>query len=155
MATKDYFDALDEAYRAVDACGGVGAPKEKVEALDAVCLYINSIGGMDPDERKRKGYPFDHSVPNDRDDAFFRIYPLEVGHMLTTQNVADIQQVLADHNNLIGEQVNLLHAAKEEALFAIGGEELVLAVRSVQAARTDEVVRRAMEKFYEKRKALS
>ena len=155
MATKDFFDTLDAAYRSVDALGGTGASKEKNDALDAVCLYIESIGGMDPPLRRSKGYPFDYAPPDDRDDAFFRIYPLTVGHTLTTQDVADIQQVLADHNELLGAEVEAFHKGREDALREIGGDELVNAVQSKQAARCDEVVRKAMAQFYAKRKALS
>ena len=155
IAIKDYFDTLDAAYRSVDALGGTGAPKEKNEALDAVCLYIESIGGMDPALRKGKGYPFDYAPPDDRDDAYFRIYPLAVGHTLTTQDVADIQQVLFDHNELLGAETEAFHKGREDALREIGGEELVKAVQAQQAARFDEISRKAIAAFYEKRKALS
>jgi len=41
-------DALDAAWRAVDAEGGVGAHPEYATALDHACTAIERLGGMDP-----------------------------------------------------------------------------------------------------------
>jgi hypothetical protein len=53
----EYFDTLDLAYRAVDALGGTGASPAYNSALDAALGAIETLGGMDAWERKRKGYP--------------------------------------------------------------------------------------------------
>jgi hypothetical protein len=42
-------DALNAAWRAVDACGGVGAPDEYTKALNDACAAIEKMGGKDPD----------------------------------------------------------------------------------------------------------
>jgi hypothetical protein len=49
-----YEDALDECYRAVDACGGYGCPDAKDQALGDVLAAIEKLGGMDPAMRKRE-----------------------------------------------------------------------------------------------------
>jgi len=57
LRTKEYFDTLDLAYRAVDALGGTGASPAYNSALDAALAAIEQLGGMDAWQRKQKGYP--------------------------------------------------------------------------------------------------
>lgn len=142
--TKDYFDTLDDAYRTVDAMGGTGCPKGKEDALECIEAAIFHMGGRQPWDRKREGYPSERPPAWDDGGPYFRIYMLRVGHTLTTQDVADIQQVLQQHNDLIGEQADLLHHATEQAMLNIGGQELLDAHRSKQSARIDAIVAKAL-----------
>lgn len=153
---KDYYDTLDEAYRAVDALGGYGCPKGKEEALERLLSMIFHMGGREAYARKKDGYPV-FARPDDGDDGgpFFRVYMFRAGRTLGIADVADIQSVLNHHNDLIGEQTELHHQAYTQALLDIGGQELVDAHTAKQSARVDAVVAKVLEDFRAKRKTLS
>lgn len=76
------------------------------------------------------------------DAAYFRAHTLKAGHTLTEQDAADIQEVLAEYNDMIVKEVNLFQEAREGVLREIGGDVLVQA-----AAKADE----AMGKYHVKR----
>lgn len=153
---RDYYDTLDAAYRNVDAMGGADCPKGKDSALEALLSSIWHMGGRDVYARKREGYPF-FAKPNMGDDAgpYFRAYALAAGHTLTVQDVADIQAVLCEHNDLIGEQSEQHHNGYIQALRDIGGDELVHLHETQQSNRVDEVVRKVLDAHKAKRKELS
>jgi len=144
---KDYFDELDRAWRAVDACGGTGANEQQIAALDAVCLCIEDLGGMDPVLRRTKGYPDAKPKDHGGDNAYFRAYMFKPGRELSISDVADIQTVLSQHNDLIGEQSDIHHEARMSAFHEIGGQELVDAVVAKQAARVDAIVAAALARL--------
>lgn len=52
-------EALDDAWRAVDACGGTGAHVEYATALDHACDAIEKMGGCDPALRALGDQPND------------------------------------------------------------------------------------------------
>ena len=91
---KDYFDELDRAWRSVDACGGTGSNEQQTAALDAACLYIEHLGGMDPALRRTRGYPDAKMNDDGGDDAYLRAYMFKPGRELSIIDVADIQTVL-------------------------------------------------------------
>jgi len=144
---KDYFDELDRAWRSVDACGGTGANEQQTAALDAACLYIEHLGGMDPVLRRTRGYPDAKLNDDGGDDAYFRAYMFQPGRELSISDVADIQTVLSEHNETLGELTDIHHEARMAAFHEIGGRELVDAVVAKQAARVDAIVAKALARI--------
>lgn len=138
----EYLDTLDLAYRAVDALGGTGASNAYNAALDAAIGAIANIGGMDAYRRKTKGYPT--GKPAEDEGPYFRAYMFSAGRVLSEADVGDIQQVLREHNDLIGEQADIHHEARMGAFMEIGGQELVDAVLAKSSARIDRVVQKAL-----------
>jgi hypothetical protein len=82
------------------------------------------------------------------DDAFFDVYALGVGHVLTEQDVADIQKVLADYNEEIEKNVDLYSDARTAVLREIGGDELVAAAATVDEAISQGACDKALARFY-------
>ncbi|MDX3971116.1 MAG: hypothetical protein QHD01_31610 [Bradyrhizobium sp.] len=78
-----------------------------------------------------------------------RLYGLSVGHVLTEQDVKDIECLLADHNDAIGHEAEKWDEARQATLREIGGDALVAAA----AARDEQIIKasveRAMAKFKE------
>ena len=144
---KDYFDELDRAWRSVDACGGTGANEQQTAALDAACLCIEHLGGTDPALRRTRGYPEGKPKDDGGDDAYFRVYMFRPGQELSISDVADIQTVLHQHNETLGELTNAHHEGRMDAFREIGGQELVDAVEAAQAARIDAHVQKALARI--------
>lgn len=144
---KDYFDELDRAWRAVDACGGTGASEQQVAALDTTIACIEHLGGMDPALRAAKGYPDAKLNDDGGDDAYFRAYMFKPGRELSISDAADIQTVLSEHNDLLGQISDAHHEGRMSALHEIGGQELVDAVEARQAKRIDELVAKAIARL--------
>lgn len=63
-----------------------------------------------------------------------RLWGLQAGHVLTDQDVADIEKLSADYNQEIEEGVEAFHKGRTDALFEIGGKDLVAAVEAKDAA---------------------
>jgi hypothetical protein len=143
--SKEYYDTLDLAWRAVDALGGTGASQDYSDALDAAIGAVENIGGMDAYGRKTRGYP--SSAPQDDEGPYFRAYMFAAGRTLSSSDVNDIQQVLAEHNDLIGEASDAFDLGGLDMLRRIGGQELVDAVKAEDQARINVYVAKAMEKF--------
>jgi len=141
-AAVEYLNTLDLAYRAVDALGGTGASEAYNAALDAATAAIANIGGMDAHDRKHKGYQT--AKPEDDEGPYFRAYMFQPGRVLSAADVGDIQEVLRQHNDLIGEQTDIDHNARQSTLMEIGGAELVEAVNAKQSARIDKIVAKAL-----------
>lgn len=89
------------------------------------------------------------STDNQQDDGgpFFRAYALKVGDVLTEQDVADIQKVLADFNEEIGKAADVFHDGRMSALQEIGGDELVAAVEAKDDATVKAAVDKALARF--------
>ena len=79
--------------------------------------------------------------------AYFRLYGLTEGHALTKQDVIDLEAILAELNDEIGNQADKWHAAREQAFHDIGGDELVELMRQKDTTRSAEMVESAMAKF--------
>lgn len=137
---KQYFDELDRAWRAVDACGGTGASEQQVAALDAAIACIEHLGGMDPALRAAKGYPDAKLNDDGGDDAYFRAYMFKPGQELSISDVADIQTVLSEHNDLLGQMTDAYHEGRMSAFHEIGGQELVDAIEANEAERVAALV---------------
>lgn len=84
---------------------------------------------------------------DDDGGPFFRAYALGVGQVLTAQDVADIQQVLADHDELIGEQADLGQQVRVATLREIGGDALVEAVEAEDMAMVNRAVQKALARY--------
>lgn len=81
-------------------------------------------------------------------DAFFNLHMFKAGRVLTEQDVADIQKVLADYNEELESQVEVYEQARTAGLHALGGDELVNAVRAKDEATTKAIIDRALEHFW-------
>jgi len=81
-------------------------------------------------------------------DAFFNLHMFKAGRVLSEQDVADIQKVLADYNEELESQVDIHEAARTAGLHAIGGDELVKAVHAKDEAATKAIIDKALERFW-------
>lgn len=79
--------------------------------------------------------------------AYFRLYALAEGHVLTAQDVRDLEAVLAEYNDEIGRQAEKHHEWRLDIIREIGGEELVKAVEAMDQAVMNRAVEKAMAKF--------
>lgn len=95
-------------------------------------------------EHKDDGGP----APLEEVDAYWRLYAFAVGRVLSADDVADIQQVLNDFNDEIGNSANAYHAARQQVLREIGGEELVQAAALADQWQSKVAVDRALAHFY-------
>lgn len=82
------------------------------------------------------------------DDPYFRAYAFKVGRVLSEQDVADIQQVLADHNDEIQKSADAFYEGRIAAIHEIGGDELVAAMTAKWDAEAKEVIDRIMAKHF-------
>lgn len=82
-------------------------------------------------------------------EAFFRLCALSAGHTLTPQDVADIEKVLNDYNDEIGENSERFERARECVLGEIGGQELVDAARHADDLQSAVAVDRALKHYQE------
>lgn len=80
-----------------------------------------------------------------------RLYGLAAGHVLTDQDVKDIECLLADHNDALGHEAEKWDEARQATLREIGGEALVAAA----AARDEQVITASVERVMAKFKELT
>lgn len=76
-----------------------------------------------------------------------RLYGLAAGHVLTDQDVKDLECLMADHNDAIGHEAEKWDEARKATLREIGGDALVAAVEAKDEAMISAAVERAMAKF--------
>lgn len=88
--------------------------------------------------------------PLEEISEYFRVYAWAEGRVLTAADVADLQKVLADYNDEIGEGMNAYAIAREQVLREIGGDELVKACADADEWQSAVSLGRAMEHFYKK-----
>lgn len=79
--------------------------------------------------------------------AYFRLYGLAEGHTLTNQDVLDLEAILAELNDEIGNQAEKAHEIRLAAFREIGGDELVKVIEAKDEAERDRVVAGVMAKF--------
>jgi hypothetical protein len=84
-----------------------------------------------------------------------RLYGLAVGHVLTEQDIRDIESLLADHNDAIGHEADKWHEARIATLREIGGDELVAAAEAKDHAICSDAVERALAGFRKRTAELS
>lgn len=77
-----------------------------------------------------------------------RLYGLSPGHVLTKQDVADIQNHISDYNDEIGNTVEIINAAYQSAVQDMAPDKLGL-LNKIAALETEVNVQRAMRKFDE------
>lgn len=92
--------------------------------------------------------PYDYSTRNSDDaGAYFRLYGLKAGHVLTENDVADLEALLAELNDEIGHQAEKHVQYRIATIREIGGDELVAAIEAKDEALINASVAGAMEKF--------
>ena len=82
------------------------------------------------------------------DDPYFRCYTFKAGRVLSEQDVADLQQVLADHNDEIQKSADAFHEGRIAGIHEIGGDELVAAMTAKWDAESKAIVERIMAKHF-------
>jgi len=86
------------------------------------------------------------------DGAFFRLYGLQAGHVLTDDDIRDVQTVLGEYNDEIDETTDAFYRIRMETIREIGGQELVEAIEAKDKALRDKLVAIAMALIEQKRK---
>jgi len=76
-----------------------------------------------------------------------RLWGLSAGHVLTDQDVKDLECLMADHNDAIGYEAEKWDQARKATLHEIGGDALVAAVEAKDEAMISAAVERVMAKF--------
>lgn len=89
-------------------------------------------------------------APLEEISEYFRVYAWEAGRVLSEADIADVQKVLADYNDEIGEATNAYHIAREAVLREIGGDELVKAATEAKEWQSAVFLGRALEHFHKK-----
>ena len=89
-------------------------------------------------------------APLEEVSEFFRVYAWQVGRVLTAEDIADVQKVLADYNDEIGESSAAYHNARQDVLREIGGDELVSAAAKSDEWQSAVFLSRALEHFHKK-----
>lgn len=92
----------------------------------------------------------DMDNPLEETSEFFRVYGWTAGRVLSEADIADVQKVLSDYNDEIGESTNAYHNAREQVLREIGGEELVKAAAEAAEWQSSVALSRAFEHFHRK-----
>lgn len=85
--------------------------------------------------------------PLEEIDPYWRVYAYAEGRVLSAEDVKDIQQVLADYNDEIGENANRREAAREQVLREIGGDELVALAAKADSLQLAVALEKAMAHF--------
>lgn len=106
-------------------------------ALAAIVRANSSLADLPMDYDSSRG---------DDMGAFFRLYGLSAGHTLTHQDMIDLEAVLAEYNDEIGNQSDKWHAARQQAYRDLGGDELVQLMDAKDEKRSREAVEHAMAK---------
>lgn len=88
--------------------------------------------------------------PLEEISEYFRVYAWQSGRVLSDADIADVQKVLADYNDEIGDGVNAYHQAREQVLREIGGDELVKAAAEAAQWESAVALSRAFEHFHKK-----
>jgi hypothetical protein len=92
----------------------------------------------------------DMDKPLEETSEFFLVYGWAAGRVLSDADIADVQKVLSDYNDEIGESTNAYHNAREQVLREIGGEELVKAAAEADEWQSSVALSRAFEHFHRK-----
>ncbi len=90
------------------------------------------------------------AVNDGLESEYFRVYAWQEGRVLSAADIADVQKVLADYNDEIGEATNAYHNAREQVLREIGGDELVKAAAESDKWQSAVALSRAFEHFHKK-----
>jgi hypothetical protein len=85
--------------------------------------------------------------PLEEIDPFWRVNAFAEGRVLSAEDVKDIQQVLQDFNDEIGENGERYQQAREQVLHEIGGEELVELAAKADSLQSAVAVEKAMAHF--------
>lgn len=88
--------------------------------------------------------------PLEEISEYFRVYAWQSGRVLTDADISDLQKVLADYNDEIGDATNAYHQAREQVLREIGGDDLVKAAAESDQWQSAVALSRAFEHFHKK-----
>lgn len=87
---------------------------------------------------------YEKAMTHYRGDGGERVYGLSVGHVLTAQDVQDIQNLLADHNDMCAALPEAHHEGERSAIRRIGGEELLAKWDTLFEREVDVAATRAL-----------
>lgn len=85
--------------------------------------------------------------PLEEVSEYFRVYAWEVGRVLSSEDVADVQKVLADYNDEIGVASGAHEAGYEQALDECGRADVAALIRERDSLRSQLAVEKAMHRF--------
>lgn len=88
--------------------------------------------------------------PLEEISEFFRVDAWQPGRILSQADVADLQKVLADYNEEIGESTDAYHRARVDVLREIGGDELVKAAETADKWQSAVSLGQALEHYHRK-----
>lgn len=112
------------------------------EMLKAVQAMADGI------ERARAGTPMDEP------DAYFRVYAWAAGRILSDDDVADLQRVLADHNDALGEAAQAFGHGYDEAMTKVDRADVASLVKDVDALKGKIAIEKALRVMAERRFAI-
>lgn len=73
-----------------------------------------------------------------------RLYGLSAGHVLTPKDVQDIQNLIADHNEMCGALPDAHHEGGRSVIHRIGGDELLAKWDTLFDREVDEAATKAL-----------
>lgn len=85
--------------------------------------------------------------PLEEVSEYFRVYGWAVGRVLTDDDVADVQKVLADYNDEIGNAAGAHAAGYEQALDECKRADVAELLRERDSLRSQLAVEKAMHSF--------
>lgn len=74
-----------------------------------------------------------------------RLWGLSAGHVLTSKDIADIQNLISDHNEMCGALPDAHHEGERSAIHKIGGDELLAKWDTLFEREVDHAASRALE----------
>lgn len=75
-----------------------------------------------------------------------RLYGLGVGHVLTEADVRDIQNLIADNNDEVGNTIEIMYNAHQQALLDAAPDKVEL-VNKIDVLTVNLAVEKALRKF--------
>lgn len=82
-------------------------------------------------------------------EADERVDRFKPGHVLTDQDVKDIQTILDEHDKALVDAAGAFHQGQRDAIRRIGGDELLKRWDTLNEMETNAAVEKAMKHFDE------
>ena len=80
----------------------------------------------------------------DQPDAYFRVYAWAEGRVLSAGDVADLQKVLTDHNDALGEAAQAFGHGYDEAMAKVDRADVAALVKEVDAIKGKLAIEKAL-----------